>query len=136
MNDSHTPRPTGRRIGAVVAGLLVIMVVSTAADFVLHALGVFPPWDQRVPDPLLVLATAYRILFGAAGGYLTARLAPDKPMTHAVALGIVGIVLSTAGAVVTWNAGPQFEPKWYPLVLIAIAAPSAWLGGRLAGRAA
>ena len=136
MNDAHVPRRTGRRAGAVVAGLLVIIVVTTATDVVLHATGVFPPWDQRVPDPLLVLATAYRIVFGVAGGYLTARLAPDKPMAHAVALGIVGIVLSTAGAVATWNAGPQFEPKWYPLVLIVTALPSTWVGGRLAGNAA
>jgi len=41
--------------------------------------------------------------------------------------------LSIVGAVATWDRGPGFGPKWYPLALVAIAIPSAWLGGKLGG---
>jgi hypothetical protein len=82
-------------------------------------------------DALFLLATAYRIVYGVAGGYLAARLAPDRPMQHALTLGVVGLAISIAGAVATWNAGPAFGPKWYPLALIALALPCAWAGGRL-----
>lgn len=122
-----------RRIGSVLAGLLAIIMVTTATDIVLHATGVFPPWGQPMSDALFLLATAYRIVYGVAGCYLAARLAPDRPMRHALALGAVGVAMSLAGAVATWNAGPAFGPKWYPLTLVATAMPCAWAGGRLYG---
>ena len=127
----HRPRHILRRIGAVLAGLLAIIILSSATDKVLHATGVFPPSGQPMADALFLLATAYRIVYGVAGSYLAARLAPDRPMQHALALGVVGLAISTAGAVATWNAGPAFGPKWYPLAVIAIALPCAWAGGRL-----
>jgi hypothetical protein len=123
------PRRVLRRIGAVLAGLLAIFVLSTATDAALHATGVFPPWSERMSDVLFLLALAHRIVYGVVGCYLTARLAPDRPMQHALALGALGLVFSTAGAVVMWEAGPA----WYSLAVIAIAMPCAWAGGKLRG---
>jgi len=80
-----------------------------------------------------LLALAYRTIYGVAGSYIAARLAPDRPMGHALALGAVGFAVSIAGAVATWNAGPAYDPKWYPLALIATALPGAWAGGKLHG---
>jgi hypothetical protein len=125
---------TLRRIGAVLAGLLVIFVSSTAVDIVLHATGVYPPWGQPIGDGLALLATAYRIVLSIAGCYIAARLAPDHPMRHALVLGFVGVLLSTAGAVATWNA--NLGPNWYPVSLIVLSIPCAWAGGRLFQRAA
>jgi peptidoglycan/LPS O-acetylase OafA/YrhL len=82
-----------------------------------------------VSDGPLVLATAYRIVFGIVGTYVAARLAPDRPMRHAMIAGFVGFVVSIAGAVATWNKGPAFGPHWYPLALIVTALPCAWVGG-------
>jgi surface polysaccharide O-acyltransferase-like enzyme len=82
-------------------------------------------------DGLFVLATAYRVVYGVVGGYIAARLAPDRPIQHAVALGVVGVVLSTAGTVATWNKGPEFGPKWYPIVLVVTAIPVSWVGGKI-----
>jgi uncharacterized membrane protein len=45
--------------------------------------------------------------------------------------GVVGLVVCTVGAVVTWNRGSAFGPHWYPLALVATAVPCAWLGGQL-----
>ena len=45
--------------------------------------------------------------------------------------GVVGFVVCTVGAVVTWNRGPAFGPHWYPLALVATTVPCAWLDGQL-----
>jgi peptidoglycan/LPS O-acetylase OafA/YrhL len=121
----------GRSIGAVVAGIVVGLVLTLITDVVLHAMGVFPRWGQPVSDGPLVLATAYRIVFGVVGSYVAARLAPYGPMRHALIVGVIGFVASIAGAVATWNRGPAFGPHWYPLALIVTALPCAWVGGKL-----
>ena len=82
-------------------------------------------------DALFLLATVYRTLYAVLGSYVTARLAPHAPMKHALAGGVVGLVLSTVGAVTTWDRGRDFGPHWYPLALVATAMPCAWAGGRL-----
>jgi hypothetical protein len=125
VSETHRPRRMLRSIGAVLAGLLAIIILSSATDIALHATGVFLPSGQPMADALFLLATAYRIVYRVAGSYLAARLAPDRPMRHALALGVVGLAISTAGAVATWNAGPAFGPKWHPLAVIAIALPCA-----------
>ena len=123
-----------RSVGAVLAGLFFVIIITTATDAIMHATGIFPPWGQPMSDSLFVLALAYRIVYGIVGGYITARLAPGKPVKHAVLLGVVGFVLSLGGAAATWDRGPEFGPKWYPLALIVIAIPTAWLGGKLVKR--
>lgn len=127
MSGTHRPRRTLRRIGAVLAGLLAIIILTTATDMALHATGVFPPFGQPMGDALFLLATAYRIAYGVAGSYIAARLAPDRPMHHALALGGVGLAVSIASAGAMWEAGPA----WFSLAVIAIAMPCAWAGGRL-----
>jgi hypothetical protein len=120
---------TKRSIWAVVAGVLFIIVVTTLVDVVLHAIGVFPPMDQPLDDSLALLATSYRIVISIAGAWLTARLAPEKPMKHAMILGVVGTLLGLVGLAATWNRG--LGPKWYPILLAVLAIPQCWLGGWL-----
>lgn len=120
-----------KSFGAVFAGLILIIVLSLGTDILMHATGIYPPWFKPMSTPLWILATAYRIVYGIAGGYLTARLAPNRPMGHAFVLGLVGFVMSIAGAASTWNMGPEFGPKWYPILLVLIALPCSWLGGKL-----
>ncbi len=131
MSETHPPRRIGRSIGAVLASMLAVIVISIGTDVVLHTTGVFPPWGQPVSDAPLLLATAYRTVYGVAGGYIAARLAPNRPMTHALALGVLGLAVSILGAAVTWNKGPAFGPHWYPLALIVLAMPQCWAGGKL-----
>lgn len=126
-----TQSTRGRSIWAVVAGLLFIVISHTLVDVVLHSTGVFPPWGQPTSDALLALAMAYRIPLSVAGCYLTARMAPAQPMKHALILGGIGVLLSGAGLIATWNGGPEFGAKWYPIALVVVSMPCAWLGGRL-----
>lgn len=130
-SQGNAPRQLLRRIGAVLAGLVAIFAVTTAIDVVMHMTGVFPPMDAPpMSNALFLLAFAYRFVIDVAGCYLTARLAPSRPMWHALVLGGIGLGLSLVGAVAMWGAGPA----WYPLGLAASSLPCGWLGGRLAQR--
>lgn len=133
-NAAQGSRRILRRVGAVGAGFIAVGVLDTAIDFVLHATGVYPPWFTPMATPLWFLAIGYRMVDGVIGGYITAQLAPDWPVRHALALGVLGFLMSIAGVLATWNKGPEFGPKWYPLALVVIALPCALIGGKLAAR--
>lgn len=114
---------------AVLAGVIVIIGVTTLVDIALHVLNVFPPVTQPLDDKLSALATSYRIVISVWGAWITARLAPQHPMKHAMILGYVGTVLGLVGVLATWNAG--LGPRWYPIALMVLAIPQCWLGGKL-----
>ncbi len=118
-----------KSVRAVIAGVLVIVIVTTIVDIVLHAMSVFPPMDQPLDDRLSVIASSYRLVIGIAGAWLTARLAPANPMKHALILGGVGTVLGLIGVIATWSLA--LGPRWYPISLAVIAIPQCWAGGAL-----
>jgi len=118
-----------RSFWALVAGVAFIIVVTTLVDVVLHMIGVYPPMGQPMNDALALLATAYRIPISIAGAWLTARLAPEKPMKHALMLGVVGTALGLVGVVTTWNA--ELGPRWYAIALAVLAIPQCLAGGRI-----
>jgi hypothetical protein len=120
-------------IGAILAGMIFIVVTHTLTDLVLEKLGIFTPPDQGFHITwMVVTATIYRSVFTVGGGYVTAALAPNRPMLYAVILGVIGIIASTAGAImmIPLNLGPV----WYPIALIVLALPCTWLGGKLRTR--
>ena len=130
MVGSHTPpRRLGRSVWAIVAGFLAVVVLSIGTDVVLHKLGIFPPLGERMADRLFVWATMYRTIFAIIGSYITARLAPSRPMWHAMLGAIIGMIIGTVGAVVTWNK--DLGPHWYPLALIVTGIPCAWIGTKI-----
>jgi hypothetical protein len=130
MGEPATQRSTLRSIGALFAGFVAVVILSIGTDMVLHATGVFVPPGRTMSDALFLLATAYRTVYGIAGSYLTARLAPRRPMLHALVGGGIGTAIATLGAILTWNQ-PEFGPHWYPLALVALGMPTAWAGGKL-----
>ena len=126
---SATPR-IGRSIGALFAGFVVNVVLSVATDLALHAFGVLPALGQEpMNNSQCGLATAYRTVYGVFSSYVVARLAPYRPMQHALFGAGIGMVLATGGAVATWNKG--LGPHWYSIVLILLALPCGWAGGML-----
>lgn len=114
---------------AVLAGFAVVAALSTGADYVAMK---FAHLSFDGPDPTVpfVLATVYRSLWAVVGGYTTARLAPERPMLHAIILGGIGVVVALAGCIAKWSLGNH----WYPIALVVTALPCTWLGGRLGSR--
>ncbi len=100
-------------------------MLSLGTDQIFHVLQIYPPWGQPMFDTgLLLLALTYRIIYGIAGGYITARLAPHAPMRHALILGSLGFLMSTAGAAAMWDMGAH----WYPVALALSSVPCSWAG--------
>jgi hypothetical protein len=128
--DPARPISIVRSVGAVFAGMIVVFILSLATDILLRAIGVFPQPPQRMSDTQFVIATLYRTVYGIIGGYVTATLAPARPMQHALFFGFVGFGLSTIGFLATRNM-PELGPRWYPLALIVTSIPCAWIGGLL-----
>lgn len=126
-----SPRRIGRSLLALVAGFVLVLVLTLVTDAALRAAGVFPPIGQPPTDKLLVIATIYRTIYGIAGSYLTARLAPYAPMAHAVVGGVIGFILSLGGAVMAVSHPEKFGAIWYPIALVILALPTAWAGGKI-----
>ncbi len=120
-----------RSIAAVVAGVVVVVAVTTLVDAVLHAAHVFPA-DRPISGGQAALALSYRVVIGVVGAWLTARLAPNRPMAHAMILGAVGTVTAVAGVAATWNL--NLGPRWYSIAVAALALPQSWIGARLVDR--
>jgi hypothetical protein len=122
-----------RSIGAVIAGFVVVVLLSTGADFVLETTHLFPPPQEQLNRPdILAIALAYRCLFTVVGGWVTARIAADRPVFHALVLGGIGTLAAIAGCIVMWSYGQH----WYPIALVIAAIPCCWLGGWLVQRGA
>ena len=117
-----------RSIWSVVAGVIFVIVVTTVVDVAFHLLEIYPR-DQPLDNSRALVATSYRVVIGVIGAYLTASLAPRKPMKHALVLGVVGACLGLIGVAVSW--GRNLGPMWYPIALVVLAIPQSWLGGKL-----
>lgn len=117
-----------KSIAAIVAGVVVVVGVTIGVDALMHATRVFPPGDRPLSDALSALALSYRVVIGVFGAWLTARLAPIRPMWHAMVLGVIGTLAGIAGVVATWNQ--NLGPHWYAIAVAAFALPQSWLGAR------
>jgi hypothetical protein len=96
--ESRRPRRVLRSVLAVLAGIVAVILLSIVTDMALVAIGTFPSLrePQLFTTPMLLLATVYRSLYGIAGSYIAAMLAPRRPMAHALAIGGVGFVAGIA----------------------------------------
>jgi hypothetical protein len=128
-DGSAAPRQLGRSAWAIAAGFLAVVVLSNGTDVLLNKFGIVPPLTQWKADRLFVWATIYRTVDGIIGSYITARLAPYRPMWHAMIGAFIGMILGAAVAAATWNK--DMGPHWYPLALVVLAIPCAWIGGKI-----
>ena len=128
-----TPRSSStaiwRSLGAIFAGILTGIILTLGTDALLQRAGVIPPQGQPATSDPLLLATLYRTIYGVIASYITARLAPYKPMAHVLVAGAMGVAANALGAIATWNK--NLGPHWYPIALTLLALPTAWVGGRL-----
>jgi hypothetical protein len=125
-------RRLGRSVLAVFLGLASTAALSHLADEAMRRLGVFPPGGQAYFGVWpFVAAVTYRSLFAVLGFAIAARLAPRRPLLH---VGIVGGIGAAGGALgVVAAATTNLGPLWYPVAVLAMTLPCAWLGGVVLG---
>lgn len=118
-----------RSIAAVLAGFVLIAALSLGADAVLKQAipTAFDAAGRTDSVPVLLLVMGYVGLFAVSGCYLTARLAPRRPMLHALVLGTLGLAFNVAGTAAMWDTAPA----WFHVASLLLVMPYAWVGGRL-----
>ncbi len=121
-----------RSVAAVVVGFVLIGALSVGTDLLVMRVmpGSFDAAGQTTAPRLLALMLAYVGVYATLGCYVTARLAPSRPMAHAVALGLLGLAMNVAVSSTKWDA----MPTWYIVIGVATTMLWAWLGGRLRER--
>jgi hypothetical protein len=124
--------PVVRSIIAVVVGFLVIGVLAFGTDAILKSSvpGVFGPDDRVDSVTWLLVIQLYVFAYAVFGCWLAARLAPNRPMRHAIILGVLGLVFNIARTIALWDK----MPAWYHIVALALVMPAAWVGGRIRER--
>ena len=82
-------------------------------------------------DALFILATAYRTIYGVLGAYIAARLAPNRPMMHALILGALGTVAAAGGC--NRDVGQDARDRAEMVCARAhrVGAAPGWLGAKL-----
>lgn len=117
-----------KSIWSIVAGFLVVVILSTLTDAVMEQLHIYPTIGNGVLAPwMLGVALAYRVVYTVLGGYVTARFAPQNTMKYVKILAILGTIAGILGVVAGWN----LSAHWYPIAIAITAYPSVWWGGKL-----
>lgn len=121
-----------RSIVAIVVGFVLIGALSIGTDtIVMQAFpGEFNEAGRTSNLSILMLMAAYVAVYAIIGCYITARLAPDRPMRHALILGALGLVMNIVATVSLWGTAPA----WYFILNLLLVMPYAWLGGRIRER--
>ena len=119
----------GRSIMAVAAGFLFIAMLAFGMDMVMKQVmpGAFNAEGHIESVPMLLFAMFYVAVFAIAGCYLAARLAPNRPMRHALILGALGLVFNLIAATQVWDTAPA----WYFIASLVLVMPYAWIGGKI-----
>lgn len=109
-----------RSFGAVIAGYLLFAVLAVALFAVTGR-------NAHAPAPLafMIGSALCGMLFAGLGGYVAARLAGRRPLTHAAALALV-IAFGAGISIVT---SPRGDAVWSQVTAMFLMAPSAILGG-------
>jgi hypothetical protein len=114
-----------RTVGAVIGGYL-LFALSAAALFQLSGR------DPHAPQPLwfMLASVGYGMVFAGLGGAAAARLAPTRPLLHAV--GVAAVLALGAGVSLVFS--PAAGATWSQWTALTLMSPSAYLGGLLATR--
>jgi len=82
------------------------------------------------PRAYLTINLACSALAAFLGGFLTARLAPDKPFFHGIAL---AALMCAMGLLSAKQAGDR-QPRWYQVVLCTVMPAIALIGAFISGQ--
>ena len=129
-----------RSIICVVAGFVVVMaafVAGTAAATELIVPGGL--MDSAIgrrsalPPGYFAAKLAVTTVGAALGGWVTARMAPSREMTHVAALAVLVFLMALPGLLGYGDAQVD-QPAWFIYMLPILGVPAAILGGWLRSR--
>ena len=72
MNGNPVEKNIGRSILSVLAGFIVVIVLSLGTDYLLHLVAGFPKLGEVYTDKQFLWAAIYRTLYGVVGSCVTA----------------------------------------------------------------
>ena len=110
-------------LAAGFAAMALILALATASA---RWAGKLPTADKPISTGAMLWNLGTTLLAALCGGYLTATLAVDNPLIHALALAIIVLLLSALSAMQTRGS----YPIWFSLLMVA-AGPSAVIAGGL-----
>jgi hypothetical protein len=118
----------GRSALAFIAAFAVTSILTYLTDVLLVATNLMQSNTMPSSVGIIVLLVVYRTLYNVAGAFVLAKLAPSRPMTHVLVLGVLGAV----GGLAAGASMPGMASMWYSIALAVLAIPSVWLGAKLA----
>ena len=113
---------------ALLAGFVTMAVLVGVATAIITKS--VPEWVGAPGQPragYIFVNLGYSFAAAIAGGYVTAWVAKDNPLIHALALALIVLLLAALSAM--QQRGMQ--PIWYQLLLVAITPAGVMLGGLL-----
>ena len=110
-------------VGAALAALLAVGVLIGASVMLLSALV-----SSETMARLAIVAIALDLAYGAAGGYLAARLGRAAPLAAAFVFGVLGVSLTLL------SGGGGDAHGWYRPALLLLLVPATMSGGWLQAR--
>jgi hypothetical protein len=113
---------------ALFAGFLTMAIMVGVATAVL--MKCVPEWVGAPGHPragYIFVNLGYSFAAAIAGGYITAWIARNNPLIHALALALIVLLLAALSAL--QQRGQQ--PIWYQLTLIAMTPAGVFIGGVL-----
>lgn len=116
-----------KSIGAVLAWFILIFALTPVTDILVQKAGfmTLEPVDAN-PRRVFVVVILYRCIYYAAWGYLTARLAPSKPMGHALIVWVIVFILTGIWTIMYWGVWPAR----YPVLVTLTSIPAVYLGAK------
>jgi hypothetical protein len=115
-------------VAAGIATFSVALVAMMAAGNTV--LGAEPEWINRTVVTQLVWL-AWNIVSMIGGGWVTASIAPNAPVAHAVAMGAIQACFT---GVAMFTVADNVTPWWLWIAGIATSVPAAWFGAHLRAR--
>jgi hypothetical protein len=120
-----------RSILAVIAGFALtgLLIGGTTAALIAGSPASFDARNAPTTLGMLLLMHAYVAVYATLGCWLAARLAPSRPMRHAMIVGVLGVLVNLANPNI-WS----IYPLWSNVVSITTPLLWGWLGGTIRER--
>jgi nitrate/nitrite transporter NarK len=119
-----------KSIGVILLGFVITGLLSVITDFLLEATGILPdPKKGLFETSAIIVVLFYRGIYTIFAGYVVAKFAPYKPITHALILGVIGTLITVAATNNPSLSGKA--PLWFGYTLAITIIPCMWLGVKI-----